>query len=127
MGMTDMAYSRKERSISSWMAVGSIDANPVVVPAPSSGPPGPCGGIVSLISLPRWGPNPSSSPAWRPRGAYGGRRRDLPALSYVEEPHVIGVRRDEVLAQLDVVAHEDAAHLIGDGSFLDVDLQERAT
>src|SRR5947207_9878023 len=57
-------------------------------------------------------------------------RRVRPAaqrLSYVEEPHVIGVRRDEVLAQLDVVAHKDAAHLIGDGSFLDVDLQERAT
>jgi hypothetical protein len=46
-----------------------------------------------------------------------GSGRRLP--SDVEEPHVAGVGLDEVLAALDVVAHEDREDLVGDGRLLD--------
>src|SRR3954470_16505883 len=44
----------------------------------------------------------------------------------VEEANVVGVADDELLAQLDVVAHQLGDHAIGDRRLLDVDLQERS-
>ncbi len=49
-----------------------------------------------------------------------GRRRS----SDVEESHVLGVALDEVPAQLDVVAHEHRAHLVGDGRLFHGHLQQ---
>src|SRR5688500_7820726 len=71
---TDMAYSRKERSISSWISIGSISTRM----SPSSP-----GGSASLIDA-----------------------------SDVEEPNVVGVGDDEVLAALDVLTHEDRHDLV---------------
>src|SRR4051794_27241745 len=92
--MTDMAWSRKDRSISSWISMGSMPATAV---SPSSS--GGSGGFTSVMS-----------------GV---------ACSDVEESHVGGVGGDEVLAQLDVVAHEHGHHLVGERGLLDVDLEQR--
>src|SRR5918998_2193140 len=46
--------------------------------------------------------------------------------SDVDEADVLGVGLDEVLAHLDVLAHQDGEHLVGQGRLLDVDLQQRA-
>src|ERR1700743_2488350 len=93
--MTDMAYSRKERSISSWISMGSMPPKVVPVPSPSSG------------------------------GGGGGVTSDMQSLSSdVQEPDVAGVGGDEVLAGLDVLAHQDAAHLVGQGGLLDVDPEQ---
>ena len=48
------------------------------------------------------------------------------SLINVQEPHVGGVGLDEVLAGLDVLAHQDGAHLVGQGGLLDADLEQRA-
>ena len=52
----------------------------------------------------------------------GGRCRVR--LSDVEEAHVLCVGLDEVATQLDVVAHEHRAHVVGHGGLLHVDLQQ---
>src|SRR5579875_3080113 len=103
--------------------MGSIDANSRPG-APPSPPPAPSadgsagrslgggGGVVS--SLMRSG---------QPVGVQwemGGWASD------VEEADVAGVLGDEVLALLDVVAHEDAAGLVGQGGLLHVDPQQGA-
>ncbi len=46
--------------------------------------------------------------------------------SYVEEPHVIGVGLDEVLAAFNVVAHQHGEDFVSDGGLFDGDLQQRA-
>src|SRR4051812_45246442 len=46
--------------------------------------------------------------------------------SYIEEPHVFGVGLDELLPELDVLAHEDGADLVGQGGLLDGDLEQGA-
>src|SRR5688572_9287065 len=55
-----------------------------------------------------------------------GGSTSLMVPSDVQETNVVGVRRDEVLAELDVVAHEDRHHFVGERRLLDVDLQEGA-
>src|ERR1700722_11628555 len=92
--MTDMAYSRKERSISVWISIGSI---PLGGSPGGSLPSSPGGRVMSLIAVP----------------------------SDVQESGVEGVGRYEVLALFDVVAHQDAARLVGEGRLLDVHPQQR--
>src|SRR5579872_4754696 len=104
--MTDMEYSMNERSISSWISIGSM--NPSTVCTPSAGAPLPlwplvdARGVLVVLLLGMW--------SWS---------------SDVEEAGVLGVGRDEVLALLDVVAHQDGADLVGEGRLLDADLQQR--
>src|SRR5438034_11742361 len=73
-------------------------------------------------SMPATAVSPSSS------GGSGGFTSVMSgvACSDVEESHVGGVGGDEVLAQLDVVAHQHRHDLVGERSLLDVDLQQRA-
>src|SRR5579862_9845238 len=88
--MTDMEYSRKERSISSWISMVSMAGgvgSGTSVPVPPS-PPLPRLGMVCWSSFP-------------------GRPSPRRAASDVEEAHVLGVGLDEVAAHVDVVAHED--------------------
>src|SRR5271166_1777388 len=106
--MTDMEYSRNERSISSWISMGSIAAgvgSGTSVPVPPSPP------------LPRLG-----MVCW---SSFSGAVAALGAASDVEEAHVLGVRLDEVATHLDVVAHEHRAHLVGQGGLLHTDLEQR--
>src|ERR1700722_15708126 len=92
--MTDMAYSRKKRSISVWISIGSIPLGG----SPGGSLPSSAGGsVMSLIGRP----------------------------SDVQESGVEGVGRYEVLALLDVVAHQDAAGLVGSRRFLYVHSQQR--
>src|ERR1700712_1648878 len=51
----------------------------------------------------------------------------LRASSDVEEAHVLGVGLDEVLARLDVVAHQLGEDLVGHDGGLDANLQQGAT
>src|SRR5829696_6497974 len=106
--MTDMEYSRNERSISSWISMGSIPAigpppsSTLVIPAPPSEVPTSLRvGSARLVARPR-------------------------ARSYVQEPHVLGVGHDEVLPQLDVVTHEDADGAVGQRRLLHRHLEQRA-
>jgi len=94
--MTDMEYSRNERSISSWISIGSIEpdggSGTSVLRRPTRSPfsRAPSGHCLSL-SLRSWCDHTRARPG--------------PA-SDVEEPHVLGVALDEMPAQLDVVSHE---------------------
>src|ERR1700733_11518957 len=100
--MTDMEYSRKERSISSWISMGSMKPSTADPPPPS--PPD-----LPLLS----GPDAAVSGAMVSWSS---------AASDVEEAHVLGVLLDEVTPQLDVVAHEHRAHVVGQSGLLHVDL-----
>src|ERR1019366_4763055 len=116
--MTDMEYSRNERSISSWISIGSIDpeggsgTSVSVPPDPEFPvPPAPRLAIVSLY--------PFDFPAIN-------RASGLGPSSDVEEPHVFGVALDEVATQLDVIAHQDRTHLVGHGRLFHRHLQKRS-
>src|SRR4051794_6287415 len=87
--MTDMEESRNDRSLSSWISMGSMPPKSTAEPSPSLSSGG--GGVVSLMRV-----VPSCA---RP--------------SDVEEAHVLGVGLDEVLARLDVVAHQLGEDLVG--------------
>ena len=116
--MTDMEYSRNERSISSWISIGSIEpdgGSGTSVPAPPDPePPSPAPPLALAIAcrypfdlgvITRAGPDRDPS-------------------SDVEETHVLGIALDEVPAQFDVVAHEHRAHFVGHRRLLHGDLQE---
>src|ERR1700688_3260713 len=108
--ITDMEYSRKERSISSWISMGSIagevgSGTSVPVP-PSALPP----------RFAMWG--------WSLRTHSSGARRPVRS-SDVEEAHILCVGLNEVATQLDVVTHDHRAHVVGLDSLLHADLQER--
>src|SRR5580704_16694174 len=113
--MTDMEYSRNERSISSWISMGSMDP-----PAGGSSPPGGAGGG----ALPA--PPPALTRPFPRVDCRGISTYFRSGSSDVEEPHVLGVRLDEVAAQLDVVTHQDGADLVGQRGLFHVDLQQRA-
>src|SRR5438045_3409186 len=106
--MTDMAYSRKERSISSWISMGWMLPKVVPVPSPfpllpSSGGPG---GAVTLIERP---PSSADSLALGRCPLIRSQARSLD----VQEPDVAGIGGDEVFAKLDVLTHEDRHDLVG--------------
>src|SRR5580698_6109567 len=94
--MTDIEYSRNERSISSWISMGSTKPSTSVLPS-SLGPGVRVSSPAAMIST---------------------------VPSDVEEPDVLGVLLDEVPAELHVLAHEDRAHLVGRRRLLHVDLEE---
>src|SRR5579862_5326441 len=129
--ITDMEYSRNERSISSWISIGSMNPS---TSASSGGAPVPSrplrrpfvlvpvplvGGRLAIACVPGWSVvsvvrwwTPSS--VCRPAGR-----------SDVEEPDVLCVRLDEVPSSLDVVAHQDRAHVVGERRLLEADLEQR--
>src|SRR5271165_2091225 len=106
--MTDMEYSRNERSISSWISMGSMN--------------------------PRTGVSPFCEAPLPPAVAVGGppcpvlRRGAMcrSAPSDVEEAHVLRVGLDEVPAQVDILAHEYRADVVGQRGLLHVDLEQGA-
>src|SRR5579883_1056138 len=117
--MTDIEYSRKDRSISSWISMGSMNPLRSPPPSPAAAPP-PCPSVA--------GPSAGRRPLLRLSSSEG---LDLGMCfvrgsSDVEEPHVLGVGLDEVAAEVDVLAHEHRADLVGDGRRLHRDLKERA-
>src|SRR5690349_1753167 len=122
--MTDIEYSRKERSISSWISMGSIDTTwplpPASVDSSVPTPPASSGGP------PRRRPPPDPRVAMfvcRPLWCTGA--PVAVAFSEVEEADVLGVRLDEGATQVHVVAHEHRADLVGEGRLLDGDLEQR--
>src|SRR5579862_2614133 len=127
--MTDMEYSRNERSISSWISIGSM--NPRSSRSSTGGPPSPSWPLrlpFLVVPSPRAGGRLAMRrPCSLPR-VPGGSCLSLARLprSDVEEADVLCVRLDEVPAPLDVVAHEDRADVVGERGLLDVDLEERA-
>ena len=88
--MTDMAYSKNERSISTFISMG-------------------------------WIPVPAAHLAVVPCDL----REHYVSHLDVQEPYFAGVIDDELLALLDVVAHQNAARLVSNGRLLDLHLQER--
>src|SRR5580698_6016785 len=93
--MTDMEYSRNERSISSWISMGSMKPKTAVSPPP---------------------PSPELPFVPAPRVLVGGAMVSVPSNgvpSDVEEAHILGVGLDEVAPQLDVVAHQHGADVVG--------------
>src|SRR5271155_1285470 len=107
--MTDMEYSRNERSISSWISMGSMD--PLTGSSPAGG-----------VSLP---PPEPALPRPEPRVDCGMCSYSRSGRSDVEETDVFGIGLDEVAPELHVVTHEDGADLVRRGRLLDVDLQQR--
>src|SRR5580700_8984018 len=102
--MTDMEYSRNERSISSWISIGSIEpiggsGTSVPVP-PDPAPPSPAPRLAIVCRY------PFDSGAITGAAAAGGPSSDI------EEAHVLGIALDEVAPQFNVVAHEDRTHLV---------------
>src|SRR4051812_43729106 len=85
-------------------------------PPPSSSPPPPGGAVTLMTTPPAAGRFLAGQDPPRLSGTQG--------TSYVQEPHIAGVAGDEVLAHLDVVAHQYRENLIGDGCLLDRDLQQ---
>src|ERR1700722_828818 len=109
--MTDMEYSRNERSISSWISIGSMKPRTAVSPPPPSPPP----------------PSPELPFVPAPRVLVGGAIVSVPSNgvpSDVEEAHILGVGLDEVAPQLDVVAHQYGADVVSQRRLLDVDLEQ---
>src|SRR5580692_6510937 len=88
--MTDMEYSRNERSISSWISIGSISpltgssAGGASLPPPEPAPPRP---------------EPRVDCAMSPYSSSG--------RSDVEETDIFGVGLNEVAPELHVVTHQD--------------------
>src|ERR1039458_1879594 len=105
--MTDIEYSMNDRSISSWISMGSMNPRTVTPPLLSAPCPFALCPLVVVFRVVR-------------RGAM------LSGSSDVEEASVLCVGLDEVPSLLDVVSHQDRADLIGQRGLLDVDLQERA-
>src|ERR1039458_8981393 len=105
--MTDMEYSMNERSISSWISMGSMNPRTGTPPPSSASCPFALCPLVDVLRVVR----------------FGGMS---PTSSDVEEARVLRVGLDEVPALLDVVTHQDGADLVGQRSLLDVDLQQRA-
>src|SRR5262245_24294819 len=108
--MTDIAYSRKERSISSWSSIGSMLPSFRVPCTPSSG-------MSQLLAF---------SLGRSLRTGIPGPLTLAPIRLHVEEAHVLRVLLDETLARLDVVTHQRQEHLVGDRGFLDRHAQQRA-
>jgi len=114
--MTDMEYSRNERSISSWISMGSMEpiggsGTSVPVP-PDPAPPSPAPRLAMVCRYPfDFGAIPGTATA-------GARP------SNVEEAHVLGIALDEVAPQFNVVAHEDGTHLVSHRRLLHCDLQQ---
>src|ERR1700722_16018705 len=112
--MTDIEYSRKERSISSWISMGSMKPDTASsVPTPL--PPLP---LSSRAAIPFSFLRTFNLPVDTATGP--------PAISEVEEPDVLGVHLDELASQVHVLAHQDRADLVGQRRLLHPDLQQRA-
>src|ERR1035441_4692235 len=114
--MTDIEYSRKERSISSWISMGSMNPETSSVSEPPrlslSRPGMPCPYLCHCVCAVRVHARLSPpGAAWI-------------AASDVEEAHVLGIGLDELPAQFDVFAHQYRADLVGDGRLLDGDLEQ---
>src|ERR1039457_5840439 len=104
--MTDMEYSMNERSISSWISMGSMNPRTGTPPSSALCPFALCV-LVEALRVVRFGGMSGTS-------------------SDIEEARVLRVGLDEVPALLDVVTHQDGADLVGQRGLLDVDLQQRA-
>src|ERR1017187_8811064 len=102
--MTDIEYSRKERSISSWISIGSIA--PMTAPSPlSPGPSAP--GVPGLFPLPRaMNPNCLHYSSWN-WSAFLSRPARWRRESDVQETNVLRVGLDVGATHVHVVAHED--------------------
>src|ERR1035441_7931374 len=92
--MTDIEYSMNERSISSWISIGSMKPRMVTPPSSSAACPFALCPLVVVFRVVRLGAMSSGS-------------------SDVEEARVLCVGLDEVPPLLDVVAHQDRADLVG--------------
>src|SRR5271166_6989001 len=103
--MTDIEYSRKERSISSWISIGSMN---------------PMTGMSPLGALPLVPPVPVDVSVPRRRAMW------CSAASDVEEADVLRVGLDEVPPQFHVVTHQHRALVVGEGRLLHADLEEGA-